>query len=107
MIVDNKTGYGYCRDNPIKVGDYESLKDYVTSLDYKNDKYRIYAKENNHFVYQIKEKRLYITYYIYVKVNSDPVVLKRYQLYFVLFNKTSDTIAPEGFILGKVHSFYD
>ena len=43
MIVDNKTGYGYCRDNPIKVGDYESLKDYIVlSADVRDSTYAFY-----------------------------------------------------------------
>ena len=43
VIKVHKTGYGYCRDNPIKVGDYESLKDYIVlSADVRDSTYAFY-----------------------------------------------------------------
>ena len=102
MIIDNKKGYGYCKETPIMVKDYDGLKKYLNNLSIdkkliKNESFRIFAKEYNDFIYDKKEKKLYITYYIYVQVSDDPIVIKRYQLYFMLFHSFNHIVAPLGF----------
>ena len=111
MLIDNKEGYGYCKDNPIKVKDYEGLKEYIRCLTLCDDSvynhFTKFALNYNKYIYDKKEKQLYITYYIYVKVSSKPLVIKRYQLYFRLFNTTNSIKVPSGFKLLKRHSFGD
>ncbi len=94
-----KDGYGYCKENPIKVFNVIGLHNYLTDLRHQHGNLQKYTRVGSH--YDQNSGHMIDQYAIFVCIDKSKNFYHVYDIFIDIYNGKDDTTSPEDFSLAR------